>query len=191
MVAISAVLVSSDNSLKLIEPKDRQCMYEEENTHLKIYKNYTQKNCYFECFYFIAQEFVKKKHNSTQACVPWFFPTPENSPLICSPWEAADFLEKVLSISTMNCPHCLPDCIATIYKTRVSSVPLWKCHLVNFGNSQICSGKQKPSGFFHTLMVNNNHRSKKLPYYMKNLNSSIRKSGRFDLHLGIKKTIIL
>ncbi len=175
--------MTSNNSLKLIAPKDRQCKYEEEIDELKIYKNYTQTNCYFECFYFIAQDFVKNKYNSSQSCVPWFFPTPEKIPLICNPWEAADFLNKLLSVSTLNCPHCLPDCNATIYKTRVTSVPLRKCHLVNFGNSQICNRKQNPLRFYNTLSGNYRYRFQAHPFYMKKYSSSIRTSGRFNSHL--------
>ncbi len=186
IITLSAILVASDDSLKSIEPKDRQCMYEEENDFLKIYKNYTQTNCYFECFYFIAQEFVKNKHNSSESCVPWFFPTPKKLPLICNPWEAVDFLEKMLSVSTMNCQHCLSDCYATIYKTRVTSVPLRKCHLVNFGNSHLCDGKQNPLAFYNTLSSDYRHRFQTHPFYMNKYSSSIRRSGRFNLHLQLQ-----
>ena len=142
IVSISATLVASDDSLKLIEPKFRHCMYEEENVQLKIYKNYTQTNCYFECFYVIAQEFVKNKYNSSEVCVPWFFPTPEKSPLICNPWEAADFLEKMLSVSTMNCQHCLPGVnfinillSALLYKNVICSFSVLK--VVVFGKRKL------------------------------------------------------
>jgi hypothetical protein len=173
----------------LIDPKDRHCMYEEENSELKIYKNYTQTNCFFECFYFIAQQYVKNKHNATRVCVPWFFPTPEKSPLICNPWEAADFLEKMLSVSTMNCQHCLPDCSATIYKRQVTSVPLRNCRFANVGKSRLCNGVKNPFGFYNTLDANYRFRFQTKPYYMKKYNPSIRHRGRFNLYLFQIKTI--
>jgi hypothetical protein len=178
-VALSATFISSGDSLKLINPEDRNCMFEKENSALTIYKNYTQSNCYFECFYNIAQEFVRKKYNNSHVCAPWFFPTPNNSPLICNPWEAVDFLATMLSVTTENCSHCLSDCSATIYKTHVTSVPLRNCHFINLGNSQLCNELKNPTWLVSTLNKDYQNRFSSKPYYIKKYMSSIRQTGRF------------
>ena len=190
MVAISATLITSGDLLKSIKPEDRNCMYENENSALRIYKNYTQSNCFFECFYNIAQEFVKKKYNSTQDCVPWFFPTPNESPLICNPWENVDFLSTMLSVSTENCSHCLSDCTATIYKTHVTSVPLRNCRFINLGNSQLCNGLQNPTWLVSTLNADYQNRFTTIPKYIKNYMSSIRQTGRFKFQEKIVMLLV-
>ena len=180
IVAISATIVSSENSVRFIKPEDRNCMYENENKNLKIHKNYSQSNCYFECFYFIARESVKMKYNTTQGCVPWYFPSPDDLPLYCNPWEASDFLETMLNIPTEKCLQCLPDCSTITYKTHVTAVPLRNCRLENLANSQVCNGLQNPTKINSTLMEEYGYRFQTgTPQYMKKYISSTRKSGRF------------
>jgi hypothetical protein len=157
-------------------------MYENENRKLSIHKYYSQSNCYFECFYYKAKEFVNTKYNTTEGCVPWYFPNPDDSPLFCNPWEASDFLETMLNVPTEKCKHCLPDCRATIFKTHVTSVPLRKCHLENSGNSRLCRNEfQNPSRITTIVKADHAYRLVFNPYYMKRFdNSSLRQTSRFN-----------
>jgi len=158
-------------------------MYENENKNLKIYKNYSQSNCYFECFYFIAKDFVKRKYNITQGCVPWYFPSPDDLPLYCNPWEASDFLETMLNVPTDNCKHCLPDCIKTSYKTRVTAVPLRNCRPENSANIQLCNKLQNPTRIVNTLSEEYRHRFPTgIPRHMnQQYISSTRQTGRYKV----------
>ena len=119
IVTISASVISSDETLRPMDLASRNCLYKDETSGTTLYKNYTQSNCYFECFLKTAQKLTMKKFNSTRVCVPWFFPTLELSPKICNPWEGAYFLKEMSSVSTVTCTHCLPDCETTIYKSQV------------------------------------------------------------------------
>ncbi len=181
IVAISATIVTAEESLRLMEPNERQCMYENENRNLSIHKYYSQSNCYFECFYYRAKEFVKIKYNTTRGCVPWYFPTPYDLPLFCNPWEAADFHEKLLNVSTENCQQCLPDCNVTTYKTHVTAVPLRNCYLENSANSQLCNNElQNPTRISSILKELYESRFGGYPYYMKTYDSSLRETLRLN-----------
>ena len=156
IVAISATTFSSEDSLRLIRPEARSCWYKNEISNLTIFKSFSQSNCYFECFYNKAKEFVKNKYNTTQGCVPWYFPTAEYLPLFCNPWEAADFLDKMLKGSTKNCLYCLPECSETIYKTHVTTVPLINCYLDVLGNSPLCKNAlQNPAKIYSIIRADN------------------------------------
>ena len=121
IVDITGSVLSSDDSLRELDPAIRDCHFEDETSDLRLHKNYTQSNCFFECFLFKAQQLTKEKFNQTQTCFPWFFPTTDEYFNTCNPWEAEYLLEQFTSISTLECQHCLPDCTATVYKYRVGT----------------------------------------------------------------------
>jgi hypothetical protein len=183
IVAISPTVASSENAVRMINPEDRQCLYENENKDLKIYKNYSQSNCYFECFYYIAKELMKIKYNTTHGCVPWYFPSPDESPLYCNPWVASDFLETMLNIPTEKCKQCLPDCSTTTYKIHVTAVPLRSCRLENSANSQLCNKLQNPTRIVSTLDGEYGFRFQTgTPHRMQYI-SSKRETGRFKIQV--------
>ena len=75
IVAVSATLVTAkEDDLKALKPKERHCLFADENYDLKMHRSYSQSNCLFECFFFSAQLKMQLQHNNTQACIPWFFP---------------------------------------------------------------------------------------------------------------------
>jgi hypothetical protein len=55
-VALSATKVDALDTLRSIEPAKRNCLFPDENENLKIYKSYSQSNCYLECSLFYAQD---------------------------------------------------------------------------------------------------------------------------------------
>ena len=66
-VAISATSVISDDGIKDIDPQDRKCYFTDEYP-LKLYKNYSQANCLFEC----QADFARDEMDSK--CTPWYYP---------------------------------------------------------------------------------------------------------------------
>ena len=174
IIAISTTLITSDESIRSIKAADRNCLFEDENSKLSIYKNYTQSNCLFECFFFKAQTSVQKKYNATHPCVPWFFPTPDESPYICDPWQASDFLASMSNVPRKNCQHCLPDCSSTIYQTRVTAVPFRTCELANIGSSGMCKTMTNPLMLESTVNANYENRVSAKPYFSKKYVGSTR-----------------
>ena len=66
-VTISAEEITTNENTRDISPQRRNCFFPDEH-ELKIFKNYTQDNCMFEC----QADYAKGKMNNS--CMPWFFP---------------------------------------------------------------------------------------------------------------------
>ena len=178
-LALSAIMISADNELSNINPKSRNCYFEWESSHLKIFKNYTQTNCIFECNLFYAQKVMSKFF---QPCLPWYFPSPEMSPNICDPWQAAQVSKIMSNVPINECLHCLSDCNSTIFKTRISTAPIRKCNLNSFKSNYFCNsdnGNILKSEFLSSLLEYSfDQRLSAEPYYYKkNSHSSQRKFG--------------
>jgi hypothetical protein len=47
----------------------------------------------FECSLIFAQEELLNTNVITEACVPWFFPPPDDLNVMCDPWETKLFLD--------------------------------------------------------------------------------------------------
>lgn len=169
---MSATHITSGDSIRGLNTEDRNCLFEDENSKLLIYRNYTQSNCLFECFFFGAQKFVQKKYTTANPCVPWFFPTQDEYPHICNPWQAFDFLAQMSNVPTKNCQHCLPDCSSTIYQTKFTAVPLRTCELANMGSSRMCKSMTNPLMLEKTIQSNYENRLKSTPYFSKKYSST-------------------
>jgi hypothetical protein len=133
VVGLTATMISADDALQNMNPKSHYCSFQSDSISLKIFKNYTQSNCIFECNFYYAQKQLE------QPCTPWYFPSPDMSPNICDPWQAAQLVEKMSNVLINQCNHCLPDCDSTIFKARISSAPLQKCQLNSLGSSKFCN----------------------------------------------------
>ena len=157
------------------------CRFADENRDLQIYKNYSQSNCLFECFYCLAQKAVQQKYNDTSPCVPWYLPSPETVPIICNPWKAFDFLGFMLSIPIKNCTACLPDCSSTIYKIEMTAVPFSQCNLRNMGAVKVCqwNGDSISNPLWPANFVVNSYKNRFLaqPYFTKNVVPETRRRG--------------
>jgi hypothetical protein len=181
VVGLTATIITADDQLQNMDQKSRHCSFQSESISLKIFKNYTQSNCIFECNFDYAQKQLE------QSCLPWYFPSPDISPNVCDPWQAAQLVEKMSNVPINQCNHCLPDCKSTIFKARISSAPLQKCQLYNLGRSKFCSltndiqfNSELLSGWVETEFQKRFH---KKPYFMKKyFPSSQRKIGSSLIH---------
>ena len=61
IVTISAKIITCDEGLQGLNAQERNCKFEEENSKLKFYQNYTQTNCLLECSLLFAQKNVLNK----------------------------------------------------------------------------------------------------------------------------------
>lgn len=133
-IAISGTVVKSDEGLRSIEKASRNCLFEDENRDMKIFKNYTQSNCLLECSLFYAYEM------QLCDCVPWYLPSPGNfTPICCDPWQAYEFLENMQTVPGERCSYCLPDCSLIMYDVKITTVPMKSCDQSNFGISSLCN----------------------------------------------------
>jgi len=102
LVAVSATMVEASPDIRHIEPARRRCLFSDETENLKIYKKYSQSDCYFECSLQNAKNELLKKNIS---CTPWIFPTHEQIPTFCEPWENMAFfraLHKTPGVNFIN-----------------------------------------------------------------------------------------
>ena len=182
LVALSGTIIESDVALMLIDPKDRNCSFEWENSFMKIYNNYTQTNCVFECNLFYAQDILQSRYPALTKCFPWYYQSSDISTVICDPWQATEMLQIMSDIPDRICNHCLPDCSSTIFKMRISTAPLRNCSLISMGNSSFCNMNNHKSvtpNMLDDIVLNDfTKRFGSLTYYMKkNFTSSHRKFG--------------
>ena len=139
MVALTGVKLKAEDDLRRLKPKDRNCLFQDENQRMKFHRNYSQANCFFECSLIFTQNQLKIENNSTE-CTPWYFPFTDESHRICDPWET----EKLISIMEYQvpqseCDYCIPDCNRVIYYKSISTQAFRKCDERNFGMSHFCS----------------------------------------------------
>ena len=168
-VAITATVVKSAPDLYNLNILDRNCLFSNENSIMRLYKNYTQSNCFFECFLNLTQKEMNLKYNIS--CIPWYLPTFEKYPKICNPWEAVLFVEIMSNVPQKECPQCLPDCTVTIYTTLVTAVPLRNCSLKSMKTIYFCNtsvNTESTSTMLGDLVFSNfDKRFGRMPRYMK------------------------
>jgi acid-sensing ion channel, other len=135
MISVTAAVIEADPGIKTsVQPKDRQCYFEDETERIRLHKAYSQFNCLFECSLGQAQKF------ENLSCVPWFFPVFSTNDRICDPWEKTRILEAMANDVPENaCTFCLPDCSRTVYQPIISTQEFRACDEKNFGMSELCS----------------------------------------------------
>ena len=94
-----------------LSEKRRKCRYRKENHGLKLFRQYSQDACEFECQIEMA--------TTKCGCVPWDYPQllKEGLLQVCEGWGRYCF-KSVLKDSNKklnNCGHCVPDCTITRY----------------------------------------------------------------------------
>jgi len=140
MVALSATEIDSTDDLRSIAPKDRNCLFPNEASSLRLHKSYSKSNCLLECTLFYAQKTLIAEKNMSTPCTPWYLPYPDGLVTLCDPWQAIRFYELMFNdIPDEECSYCLPDCINTIYHPVVTALPFKVCDESNLGISQFCS----------------------------------------------------
>ncbi len=133
MVALSAVKIDAEDDIQSINPQDRNCLFSNENSIMKLHKQYSQANCLFECALFYAQ-------NMSEACTPWFFPFQDNKFNMCSPLKTQQLIfELENNVPLDACLHCLPDCNQVVYQKSITNQQFRKCDEKNFGMSPLCN----------------------------------------------------
>ena len=140
-VALSATKVEASEDLRSMDPVSRNCRFPDENSNLRIYKSYSQSNCFLECSIFYAQRMLlSEAENKSVSCIPWYLPFPDGDFTVCDPWESIKFSSYMFSkIPDKECAFCLPDCTTTIYKPVISTLPFKQCDESNLGISYFCN----------------------------------------------------
>ena len=134
IISLLPTQISSDPSIKAIDPQDRKCFSRDETFFIKLHRNYSQRNCLFEC------TLAQAKNTSHMNCNPWFFPSLNAANRLCGPREKTAILEAMRNDVPPNaCDHCLPDCDQTIYHPMVTTQELRVCDEKNFGMAVLCS----------------------------------------------------
>ena len=122
--------IDADDNMRQLDVEERQCIFYDESSSLRIYQNYTYENCIFECSLLAAHAIFN--------CTPWYFPTSDDNIKICSPWETQDFLIYFNTVKGEICSNCLPECINTLYQPSVVTIPFRPCDASNMEMSLFC-----------------------------------------------------
>ena len=139
-VAVSAVGIDAEDSLRDLDPDTRRCLFSDETDRIKLYKTYNQANCLFECALNFAQKQLKEENNLTHACTPWYFPFVDSGYSLCDPWNTVRIIEIMQrDVPDEECSYCLPDCIQTIYQQTVSAQPFRRCDERNLQLTDMCN----------------------------------------------------
>ena len=138
MVALTAIKIKSETSIKSIAPENRKCYFQDEKQKVRIHRNYSQVNCLFECSLRYAQDLLKA-NSSVSPCTPWVFPFLDENHRMCDPWEKTKIFAAIENEVPQNaCKHCLPDCNRVIYQATISAQKFRVCDEKNFGMSDLC-----------------------------------------------------
>lgn len=80
--------------------------------------------------------FTQTKYNLTKPCNVWYYPTPvaDAGFSMCDPWQTQDFSDAMQQVPGDYCSYCLPDCVATIYDTSITNLPLRSCDKVQISS---------------------------------------------------------
>ena len=180
IIALSSTQINADERLRDLIPKDRNCLFSDEVSDIKIHKRYSYFNCIFECSLFHALD----KNNNT--CIPWFMPSVNKTITICDPWESEKFLQDMVNDNSENaCSYCLPDCSITIYEPIVTTIPFSKCDYTNIGISPICdvNDDSLPQPTKFSAQVINEYlltRNKTIPTFLNKYESNSRPVSKLD-----------
>ena len=70
MIALSATHIDADDGLRSIDPNQRNCLFPDETSMLKLHKSNSKFNCILKCSLFYAQNYFTKLLNMTIPCIP-------------------------------------------------------------------------------------------------------------------------
>ena len=140
MVQMTATLTSAnEDDLISIDPIKRSCYFKYEK-ELKFHKVYSQRNCIYEkSIEYASRELQKDMEDPNLLCVPYYFPLPNDSYVMCSPNEAdlmTSWMEKVPEEDILP---CLPDCEDISYKYNMYVGKLRRCDDYNIGTTELCT----------------------------------------------------
>ena len=189
-IKVNAIYLKAKEEIRKYEPDRRNCFFKDEYK-LEIHRDYSQFNCIFECETTFASkclstcseynqtcncndaEFIDKIfYNSSEACVPWFYPTNnETSRQMCDPWKTQKFQEIMQKqIPKDQCKHCLPDCTTVKYDSIMTYANLRKCDRTNIGGtSLLCAlvdGAMNPAPWMNTAQNEFLKANQSVPWYL-------------------------
>ena len=189
-IKVNAIHLKAREEIRKYEPKRRKCYFPDEYK-LDIHRRYSQFNCLFECETKFASKCLTtcNKHNqtcdctdadaideipdnSTEACVPWFYPVDNDTPKkMCNPWNIQKFLQIMQKqIPREQCNHCLPDCTTVKYDTVMTYANLRKCDRTNIGGTSIlCAlvdGPMNPTPWMNTAQNEFINANQTVPWYL-------------------------
>ena len=72
LIALTATRIDSDEDIRSLHPKARNCRFPDEREDLRLYKSYTQSNCLLECALLDARKKLSQEKNVS--CTPWNYP---------------------------------------------------------------------------------------------------------------------
>jgi len=152
-------------------------LFTQENSDMKVHKNYTYINCMLECALAYTRDEVYRKHGVS--CQPWFIPVTDRDITICDPWLSYEFyMTMTNNIPDNQCQVCLPDCSITLYEPTVNIMPLGVCDITNVGINQFCSfNKKRPNPLtskFTTQVRSKFDGMSRIPDYVLSLESGMR-----------------
>ena len=184
IITLTSSKIDANEDMKNLQPSVRNCYFPDENTNLKIHKEYSYLNCKLECVLNYTQREVYQKYQ--RMCQPWYFPTFNDSITVCDPWESFDFFSILNNEIPDNwCSGCLPDCGKTTYEPTINSLPFDSCDYSNLGVSRFCTFNQKrplPMTEKFATQVQNEYLLPSGavfgPYYIQRLESSMRDIGQ-------------
>jgi len=178
IISLSGSQVTADQDLRNLAITDRNCLFEDESSGMILHKNYSYSNCIFECSLLFAKQKLQEDNNSTYACIPWYFPSPDPLITVCDPWETVDFLENMINnIPDEQCSYCLPDCSTTIYEPSLYTIPFRRCDSGNLGVSRFCAlnNKNLPQPMKFATQLSNEYRARNMtPDYLSYMDSNLR-----------------
>lgn len=139
LVALTSKIFTSDDSLRTINASSRGCLFSDE-VNLKLFRNYTQSKCIFECMLSNAQEEARVVRKSNRTCTPWYFPFAEGDQYTCDPWETMEVYKSMMGQTARGvCEYCMPSCNFFTYQPRVSHEPFRMCDDLNLGSLPFCN----------------------------------------------------
>ena len=131
-VAIKPMVTFTTDSLKDLEPYQRNCYFDNE-FDLHLFSNYSVNSCWMECLMNLTMK-------ELGPCTPWNFPKTETM-RICTPYEQHQFLtifRQIDMTKIVGSESCLPKCGGTDYEVQVTSAPFRRCDSANLGLSTLC-----------------------------------------------------
>ena len=95
------------STIEFLPEEKRNCRFRFENENMKVFKEYTQKRCTFECQLQLAGEICK--------CIPWNYPHTSDGQLVCDYMGVWCFNKVMSEPSTQEKCQCPNDCSVNRY----------------------------------------------------------------------------
>ncbi len=99
--------IVADEGLRSLPVESRKCLFPDEGSHLRLFRNYTKQGCMFECLLHQAHEACN--------CTPWDYPHIREHSSLCDEKGTRCFSQRFLDPTALNDCPCPSACILTEY----------------------------------------------------------------------------